>query len=94
MAVNDKTFNLKEVMGVVTAAQRRPDNRLQLKIKGLVLSIQEYQKQDKTKGYKVLMFVQDQKAVLTFTTSRVVEEGKVFEALVTLTGFTAFEPTR
>lgn len=84
-------FTNKEILQFVASAQKRPQNRLMLKLKLMVLSGQEYPKQDGTKGYRYQGWSAASEGIVAFTSSRLLEKGKEHEVMLTLMGFTAFE---
>jgi hypothetical protein len=85
------SFTNKEILQFVAAAQKRPTNRLTVKLSMLILSAQEYVKQDQTKGYRYQAFDNKSEGIVTFTSSRLLKKGEPAEVLLVLNGFTAFE---
>jgi len=81
----------REVLKALQVASRRPDNRLVLKMSLMIMSSQEYKKQDGTKGYIYQGWDTKTESIIKFMSSRLLEKGKPSEVLLTLTGFSAFE---
>jgi len=81
----------KEVLKALQVASRRPDNRLVLKMTLMIMSSQEYKRQDGTKSYIYQGWDSKSESIIKFSSSRLLEKSKPAEVLLTLTGFSAFE---
>lgn len=81
----------REVLSMLASASRRPQNRLVVKFKGLILSQEKYDKKDGSQGYKYQLYHSESKSVISFTSARLLKEGEPAEVALTLNGFTAYE---
>lgn len=82
----------KELFKLAGAATKRPDNRITLKVSGLVLNCQEYTGQDgKVMRQYQIWSKELGGAALKFGTSRLLKVGESAEIMLTLVGFNAFE---
>lgn len=82
----------REVLKFVAAAQKKPANRLTIKMPLMIMSVQEYDKQDGSgKGYRYQGWDSKSEGIIQFTSSRLLKKGQVEEVLLNLNGFTAYE---
>lgn len=84
-------FEGKEVMQMLASAQKRPDNRISVKFKGMILAVEEYQRKDLTLGRKYKIWQEATGDIVTFTSPRLLKKGELAEVMLTLSGFSAFE---
>ena len=92
-AKEEKTFKVREVVKMMVDVSRKSANRLTVKLKGFIISADEYVKQDGSKGYRYTFSDDFSEGIVQFTSSRFLEKRKPAEIMVVLDGFTAYEPS-
>jgi len=85
----ESQLGLNQVVRMVAQAQKRPENRLVLKLKGLLLSCQPYLKKDGTTSYQMQFFHNETESLIKFYGPDPIEKGKPVEIEFLLTGFNA-----
>jgi len=80
---------LTQVARMVAQAQKRPDSRLIVKLKGMVLSQSPYTKADKSVTFQSKFFHPETESVISFYGPDQFEKMKILELEFVLSGFNA-----
>lgn len=82
----------REVLTMLAAAQKRPQNKITIKLTVLILTFREWLNKDSVKMFTYTAFSEAADGVISFNSNRLLPKLKPSEVMVTLSGFTAFEP--
>jgi len=88
--MEQNAIGFSQVVRMVAQAQKRPQSRLVVKLKGMILSCQSYQKKDNTIGYSCQMWHAESDGLIPFFASEPYDKGKIAEVELVLFGFNAF----
>ena len=84
-------FKTSDVLKMMASASKKPDNRMTLKFKGIILQATSYKRSDDSTAYNYMIWRKESGDVLKFGSARLLKQGEEAEVMITLTGFQAFE---
>jgi len=83
-------FKTGEVLKMLAQAGKRPNNRLVVKLTGLLLMDKPWVTKEGETRHNYTLFAESSQALVEFSSTRLLTPGKPCEVLLTLDGFRAF----